>query len=101
MNIRSKIYGSGREAAPDGPILHAKKPKGAKADSLDSVKVPRETSRSTNARAEGRHRLFDEFVTLERGGVSHKVQLINLSGGGAMVSGDLDLALWEEARLHL
>jgi hypothetical protein len=100
MNIRSKVYGGGG-AASEEPILQAKKPKGAKADSLDSVAVPRETARQNNSRFEDRHRLLDEFVTLRRGGATHQVQLINLSGGGAMISADVDLQLWENVELQL
>lgn len=100
MNIRSKVYGGGGSES-DEPILQAKKPKGAKADTLDSVAVPRDGPRSVNGRFEDRHRLLDEFVKLSHGGVTHDVQLINLSGGGAMVSGDLHLPLWEKAELHL
>ena len=55
MNIRSKVYGGG--SASDEPILQAKKPKGAKADSLDTVSVPRDGPRSVNGRFEDRHRL--------------------------------------------
>jgi hypothetical protein len=100
MNIRSKVYGGGG-AASEEPILRPKKPRGAKADSLDSIAVPREASRSTNARAEDRHRLLDEFVRLSHAGVTHEVQLINLSGGGAMISADIDLPLWDKAELNL
>jgi len=99
MNIRPKVYGGG--SASDEPILQAKKPKGAKADSLDTVSVPRDGPRSVNGRFEDRHRLLEEFVTLAHGGVTHDVQLINLSGGGAMVSAELDLPLWEKVELHL
>jgi hypothetical protein len=101
MNIRAKVYGGGGGASPDDEIVQAKKPKGAKTVSLDSVAVPRETARSTNSRYEDRHRLLDEYVQLTHGGVTRDVQLINLSGGGAMISGDFDLPLWDNAELHL
>ena len=39
MNIRAKIYGDWVEE----PLLKAKKPKGAKADELDSIAVARES----------------------------------------------------------
>jgi len=44
---------------------------------------------------------LDEFVKLSRDGTAHDVHLINLSGGGAMVSGPLKLRLWDKAELHL
>lgn len=99
MNIRSKVYGGG--SASDERILQAKKPKGAKADALNSVTVSRDGPRSVNGRFEDRHRLLEEFVRVTHGDATHDVQLINLSGGGAMVSADLDLPLWERVELHL
>ena len=58
MNIRKKIFG-GADAVEE-PILKPKKPRGAKADTLDSVAVPREETRKTNHRLDSRHRLFGE-----------------------------------------
>lgn len=42
MNIRAKIYGGVQ--ATEEPLLKPKRPKGAKADTLNSVTVRRETS---------------------------------------------------------
>jgi hypothetical protein len=100
MNIRKKIFG-GLGAAAEEPVLKPKKPKGAKPDALDSVSVPREESRTTNSRYDDRHRLLGETVRLDHGGRSHEVQLINVSGGGAMVSGDFKPMLWDAVELHL
>jgi hypothetical protein len=98
MNIRSKIYGSSK---PEEPILRGKQPKGAKSDELQSVAVPRDESRRGNSRAADRHRLSEEKVRVTLAGVSHEVELINLSGGGAMVCGALDLKLWDPIELYL
>jgi hypothetical protein len=100
MNIRAMIYGGGT-SANDESILRDKKPKGAKADALDSVAVAREEARTTDGRFEDRHRLLDETVQVGRGKASREVQLINLSGGGAMICGDLDLKLWDKVELSL
>ena len=51
MNIRAKIYGGVQ--ATEEPLLKPKRPKGAKADTLNSVTVRRETS-SSNQRSERR-----------------------------------------------
>jgi hypothetical protein len=99
MNIRKKIFG-GVEAVEE-PILTPKKPKGANRDALDSVVVPRQESRTTNGRGNERHRLLDETVRLDHGGCSHAVELINVSGGGAMVSGSFRPKLWASVTLHL
>jgi hypothetical protein len=98
MNIRAQIYGSSK---PEEPILRDKRPKGAKADSLDTVSVSREESRRGNSRTEDRHRLSEESVSVTHDGVSREVQLINLSGGGAMVRGSLDVKLWDSVELKL
>lgn len=97
MNIRAKVYGG----AADQPILQAKKPKGSKADTLHSVSVPREVRRANNGRGEDRHRLTDERVQINHNGTPIEVELINLSGGGAMVAGDFEPMLWDHVELHL
>jgi hypothetical protein len=99
MNIRAKIYG-GAQAAEES-LLRAKKPKGAKADSLHSVAVPRETRRASNGRGEDRHRLTDERARLTHAGTDIEIELINLSGGGAMVAGPFEPKLWDRVNLHL
>ncbi|HEX5258216.1 MAG TPA: PilZ domain-containing protein [Sphingomicrobium sp.] len=98
MNIRSKIYGSSQS---EEPILRGKQPKGAKSDELQSIAVPREESRRGNSRAADRHRLSEEDVRVTHAGVSHEVQLVNLSGGGAMVRGGLNVKLWDRVELYL
>lgn len=100
MNIRSKIFGGG-SAAPEEPLLKGKQPKGAKADALDSIPVPRSESRTTDTRSDDRHRLPDQNVRLKCGRTDYSVQLVNLSGGGAMVSGDFRPNLWDHVELHL
>jgi hypothetical protein len=99
MNIRAKIYGG--VLPPEEPILKAKKPKGAKADTLHSVKVAREASRASNARTEDRHRLTNERARITHDGTGIDVELINLSGGGAMVAGHFEPNLWDRVDLHL
>lgn len=98
MNIRARIFGG--TVSPDDRILRSKKPKGADLDSLNSL-IEREESRTKHTRFEDRHRLFDETVRLTRGAETHNVALINLSGGGAMIGGGVDLELWDTVELHL
>jgi hypothetical protein len=99
MNIRAKIYGGASMA--EEPILKAKKPRGAKADTLHSVAVSREARRQSNARAEDRHRLTGEYARLTHNGTDIEVELINLSGGGAMVKGAFEPLMWDRVDLHL
>jgi hypothetical protein len=97
MNIRAKIFGDDDEPG----LIGEKKPRGAKAEELRSVVVPREDRHRTNSRYEDRHRLLNEQVRLTYNGKKRKVELINLSGGGAMVSGAFKPKLWDRVELHL
>lgn len=97
MNIRAKIFGGGVEE----PLLQAKAPKGARADVLNSIAVAREESRRSNHRQSDRHRLTSEQAVVHHDGSDHVVQLVNLSAGGAMVRGRLELMLWDHVSLFL
>jgi len=98
MNIRAKIFGGQKDEIP---LVRAKKPKGAKADALSSISVAREEARRSNNRDEDRHRLPDERVSVIHEGKTYGVQLVNLSGGGAMVAGEFEPKLWDHVELHL
>lgn len=100
MNIRSKIFGDGKYG-DDSPVVQAKKPKGAQADTLHSIAVARETTRKADTRDEDRHRLPDEQVSAIYKDRMHQVQLVNLSGGGAMIACDFEPRLWDRLQLHL
>jgi len=100
MNIRAKIFGKA-EPSEQSVVLRAKQPKGAKTDLLHSVTVPREEHRRHNTRGGDRHRLREEQVRIAHHGTFHDVDLINLSGGGAMIAADLELELWDKVDLHL
>lgn len=100
MNIRAKIYGDGEKGSKE-PILRAKNPKGAKSQGLDTISVERSETRTTDGRSEDRHRLLDEVAAIGSGKAKRDVELINVSGGGAMVRGDIDLKLWDKVELHL
>lgn len=97
MNIRAKVF----RGAADEPILRSKKPRGAKADTLNSVAVARETRRLNNGRGEDRHRLTDERALITWNGAGQEVELINLSGGGAMITAHFEPMLWDRVDLHL
>lgn len=99
MNIRTQIFGGGNE--PQDPVLRAKQPRGAKGEDLHSVTVPREERRRGNNRAVDRHRLSEESIRITHEGESDDGELINLSGGGAMIGTDLPVKLWDRVDLHL
>jgi hypothetical protein len=97
MNIRAKVYGGANEQ----PLLRAKKPKGAKADDLHSVAVAREETRRANNRLSDRHRLVQERVSVTYESNSYEEELVNLSGGGAMLTASFNPMLWDRVDLHL
>jgi hypothetical protein len=99
MNIRAQIYGGVQPA--EEPLLPTKRPKGAKAAELDSIKVPRESRQRSNSRGEDRHRLSGESARVRYDGRNYDVELINLSGGGAMIAGRLRPLMWDHVNLHL
>ena len=72
-----------------------------KAAKLGDIKVNRSESRSANQRNGDRHRLTDEQAIVRRKGKRHVVDLINVSHGGAMVSGSFKAKLWDRVELVL
>ncbi|MCL6728585.1 PilZ domain-containing protein [Sphingomonas hankyongi] len=99
MNIRAKVFG-GKAEKPEA-VLAAKKPKGAQTDLLHSVAVRREETRRGNTRVADRHRLADEQASVIHGEQSFLVELVNVSGGGAMISASFEPMLWDRVDLHL
>lgn len=98
MNIRTKIYGG---VSAEEPILKSKRPKSAKRNCLESVTVPREVQRSSDSRGEDRHRLTQEQAQITHDGTDLNVELVNLSGGGAMIKAGFRPKLWDRIDLHL
>ena len=87
---------------PSGPGMPAKKPSGAtEAKGLGSIPVPRETVRTADHRDDDRHRLQAEQGVIKVGRKAHEVELINLSGGGAMIRTDVALDMWQKLYLVL
>jgi hypothetical protein len=104
MNSFRAALNSGGGVHPSGPLMPEKKPLGAdegKVKGLGSVPVPRDSVRSVNHRDDDRHRLQAEQATLKVGRKSYKVDLVNLSGGGAMIRTDVTLAMWQKVFLVL
>jgi hypothetical protein len=102
MNSFRSALGKGEGLHPSGPLMPGKKPSGAKEGAgLGSVPVPREVVRNVNHRDDDRHRLQAEEASLKVGRKSHQVELINLSGGGAMIRTDVTLEMWQKVHLGL
>lgn len=98
MNIRAKIFGD--SAGERTELIKAKTPKAAKAG-LGSLAVSRAEGRRSNSRADDRHRLVDQRVEAVHKGRSYDLELVNLSGGGAMVAGAFPAKLWDRVDLRL
>lgn len=88
MNIRTRIYGTSRPAA------HPQEERPNSSDAPESKN--RRDNRSTD-----RHRLSTEKVRVSLGGVSHEAELINVSGGGAMIAAKFTADPWDLLHLHL
>ncbi len=102
MNSFRAALGKGEGLHPSGPLMPGKRPLGASETAgLGSVPVPRETVRTADHRDDDRHRLQAEEASLKVGRKSHQVELINLSGGGAMITTDLPLEMWQKVHLGL
>lgn len=98
-SIRSQIFGG--EKPERRSLIGSKRPRGAKTDALQSIAITRAEKRTQNSRSADRHRLVDETVSLTHGDRTIDVHLINLSGGGAMVSAGFKPMLWDRVDLHL
>ena len=98
-SIRSQIFGG--EQPERRSLIGSKRPRGAKADALQSIAIARAEQRTKDSRDADRHRLVDETVRVTHGGRTIEAQLVNLSGGGAMISVDFTPKLWERVDLHL
>ena len=83
------------DIGPDGEIVP--RPEAG----LTGIRVTRSEIRRGNQRGADRHRLTDEQASVRHGGDSHAVELINLSGGGAMVRADFTPLLWDRVDLIL
>jgi hypothetical protein len=98
--FRSAIL-SGNGLHPKNPLVRDKNARGATEDDLSSVEVPRSEVRSSNHRDDDRHRLDHEVARCRFDGEEHEIDLINLSGGGAMIRADFAPRLWERVDLIL
>ena len=83
-------------------LIGSKRRKGSTAEAgLESVPIQRSEKRTRDTRDGDRHRLTGEQVALTHDGRRIEVELINLSGGGAMVAGVFKPMMWDRVDLHL
>ena len=101
MNKFRSAVQSGNPGARE-PLMAQKRARDdAEADGLGAVSVPRSEARTSNQRGDDRHRLPAEQATVRYKRKLHKIELINLSGGGAMICGKIRPHLWDRVDLVL
>lgn len=98
--FRLGVLGGGKPA-PATPLVTTKRGGKADGDRLDSIAVTRDAPRSADHRDGDRHRLARETATITYKGRSIEVDLVNLSGGGAMIEAAIAPRLWDRVDLHL
>jgi hypothetical protein len=98
--FRLGVLGGGKPA-PATPLVATKRGGKADGDRLDSIEVPRDAERSADHRDGDRHRLARETATVTYKGKQIEVDLVNLSGGGAMIEAGIAPRLWDRVDLHL
>ncbi len=101
MNKFRSTLQSGKQARLSNPLVADKQARGVAGDDLTSVPVERHEPRTADHRDGDRHRLTAEQVRLTVAGKTLDAELVNLSGGGAMVRADFSPRLWDRVDLHL
>lgn len=86
--------------AASGPVMPAKKSRGGDGDRPSGLQIPRSETRTHNHRGEHRE-LSAEEVRVRVGRRSIVADLLNLSGGGAMIRTNVPLTLWKQVHLEL
>ena len=101
MNKFRSAIPDGAGIAPSMPLNRGKRGGKVQGDYLNSVEIPRDVVRGADHRDEDRHRLARETATIGYKGKKLEVDLINLSGGGAMIEADINPRLWDRIDLYL
>lgn len=97
MNIRAEIFGGRSERR----LIKEKRPTKPDSKGLCGIVIAREESRRTNSRDHDRFRLTGATFKLSYEGKDYDAELVNLSGGGAMIGADFAPNLGERLQLHL
>lgn len=97
-SFRSSITESQAATGPQMPVKRPSRAPGG--EGLTAVPVPRSEGRTHNQRNNERDMLTGEQARLFVGRKCHVVDLLNLSGGGAMIGTDLPLGLWQRVELE-
>ena len=101
MNMFRSSVRSGKRRETALPIQTDKRPRAVEGKGLGRVAVPRDAVRTADHRDDDRHRLVEQTANVLYKGAVHVVELVNLSGGGAMVCADFTPTLWDRIDLLL
>jgi hypothetical protein len=82
-------------------VVTEKNPRQEGSGDLSGSVVPRSEVRRGDHRDADRHRLIDQRATVTFEGKRHAVEVVNLSGGGAMIRCSLEPRLWDIIELEL
>ena len=99
--FRSSLPSVRRPPSGRSPLVSGKRTRGVESDNLTSIPVDRTEIRAADPRDGDRHRVASEVVKIVHGGRSRDAELVNLSGGGAMIQADFMPRLWDRVDLHL
>ena len=97
-NLRATLSGN---PIPTTGVLSEKQPSRAAGAGLDAVPLSRGATRTADHRLIDRYRLVNERALVLFKSRLHPVDLVNLSGGGAMVEGKFKPRLWDAVELYL
>lgn len=85
----------------NSPLLKSKRPRKTGENGLGSVPIAREESRRKDARERDRLPAHGQRCRIAYRGGDAEVQIVNLSGGGAMIASTLSPNIAERVHLHL
>jgi hypothetical protein len=98
MDIRSGSIG--QWAGEESPLLKAKRPR-RQAEGLDGVRIDREEARHSDTREQDRHPVHGHPCRVTYRGGEHDAEVVNLSGGGAMIAAGIKPNVAERLDLHI
>ncbi|MGI8931143.1 MAG: PilZ domain-containing protein [Sphingomicrobium sp.] len=98
--FRSTILGDSGGSSTT-PLVREKNGGKGQGGGLTAIEVSRDAARTADHRDSDRHRLARETASIGYKGKVSTVDLINLSGGGAMIEADISPRLWDRIDLYL
>jgi hypothetical protein len=98
--FRSTILGGG-VPAPATPLVSVKQGGASDGDNIGSVAIERNVARTADHRGDDRHRLARDPAVITFKKKRFDANLVNLSGGGAMIEAAITPRLWDRVDLHL